>query len=231
MVDDDETLNEGRPQTPSGGSRRVIGTLGLVGFLRAGAKRAEVVSDPQIISRNPRSDQVADLAMDFAQSDREDDACARDLLEAAAGRQKVLRAAATSVRFAGMAGESRVRDRANRLLLAASTGTSVEPLSPELDTLFSRIEELYSVSVEDAYSQLAKLRPQLRLLEAQFGQRSTRTENEKNALWSELLAGLAPLIGPDADVSDPLLRSVSAHNIARLYFAVRSGLLDEVEYE
>ena len=145
--------------------------------------------------------------MDLAQSDRQDQVCVQKLVAEAEGNRKTLRMAAASVRFAGLARESRVRDRANRLLLAATTGDPVTPLSPELNELFSRIEDLYSVRVETAYSVLLRLSPEFGLLDTRLGQMPSTADEDSR--WNELLEGLALLVGPDADADDPLLRSAA----------------------
>jgi hypothetical protein len=94
------------------------------------------------------------------------------------------------------------------------------------------MEALQSVRVEEAWPQLVRLRPELGALEGQFAPGSIR-QGDEDAGWDQLFTALAPLIGPDADtgVTDRVLRSVTAHDIARLFLAVRVGLLDRVEYE
>ncbi len=180
---------------------------------------------------NERVEKVQALATKLAISDSDDDHCVRQLREAAARDPHDLKAALDGLlEFVGP--ESRVSDRAHRLLVAASSGQPVAQLSPEQDELFTRIEALYSTRVELAYPALVELQPGLQGLDQRFAPRAI-SDDEKDASWDELRAALAPLIGPEAgsEVTDPLLRTKAAHHIARLFLALRVGLLDEIEYD
>ena len=86
-----------------------------------------------------------------------------------------------------------------------------------------------AVRVEDAFPQLAEMQPKLRELEEEFAPRSV-DPGEKQALWDDLIAKLSPVVGPEALEEDPFLRSDTVWNVARLYLAVRVGLLEEVDY-
>ena len=173
---------------------------------------------------------LADLAGRLAEENPYDEDCVRILLEASGSDGAVLRSAAAETLDRGSA-ESRTLDRAYRLLVAASTGDPVAPPTPETDQLFGRIESLYATTVELAYPTLVQLQPKLRDLEAQFAARPIG-EAEREAVWAELLAALDPVIGPKADLNmtDPLVRTERAHNIARLFLALRVGLLQEIDY-
>jgi hypothetical protein len=180
---------------------------------------------------NERVENVQELATSLATSDSDDDVCVRQLREAVGRDPDDLKAALEGLLdFVGP--ESRVSDRAHRLLVAASSRLPVVPLSPEQDELFTRIESLYSTRVEVAYPTLVELQPRLEELETRFAPRDI-AEDDKESVWGDLWAALAPLIGPDAgaDVRDPLLRTKAAHNIARLFLAFRVGLLDEIDYD
>ena len=223
------------PGEPSGivnRGKRIAAGFALLGFMKAAEKHAESQEEPVFQTGNPVVVKLADLARSLAKNEPDDDTCVRTLLSAAGSKPHNLSRAAASVRFNGQASMSRNANRANRLLLAAHSGSPVEPLPRDLDELFTRVEALYAVRVEDAFPTLVDLQPDLRKLEQQFSRRNIG-EEVKNAVWDELLGALAPVIGPEAnpDVTDPLLRLDSAHNIARLFLAVRVGLLDEVDYD
>jgi hypothetical protein len=205
---------------------------GLVGLMRAAARREEFSDEPQIISGSPRIEALANLARRLATENPRDDECVSELLAAAGRRHRDLRKAAADVRFGGAAKESRQSERANRLLLAAWSGQPVATVSPELDDLLTRIDDLYSVPVEVAFASLTELRPGLADLQGQF-EGKARGAVDQEAAWDELFAALEPMLGPEADssVSDPLLRSESAHNIARLFLALKAGLIDGVDYD
>ena len=93
------------------------------------------------------------------------------------------------------------------------------------------MDELYSVPVEEAFSILTSLSPHLIALQQEWSARSMDDPDQSDAVWDELLASLAPVVGPDAsaEVNDPLLRTTAAHNIARLFLALQVGLLDHID--
>lgn len=114
---------------------------------------------------------LQELATDLAISNSDDDDCVRLLREAAVQNSGDLEFAAEEVLdFVGP--ESRASDRAHRLLVAAWSGQPVTP-SPLGDEVFSRIEDLYSTSVELAYPTLVALQPRLEELNQQFAPRSS----------------------------------------------------------
>jgi hypothetical protein len=76
-------------------------------------------------------------------------------------------------------------DRANRLLLAAFNGEPVQPLPPEQDELFTRVDELMSVPVEEAWPTLVALQPGLADLETTFAPRRSVSDEERDLLWEE----------------------------------------------
>ena len=226
-------MQSGRSDEESPGrARRILGGVALMGLLRAMEKREEFSDDPQVISGSPRVEALADLAKRLAKENPLDDKCVGELVAAAGPRKRDLRKASAVVRFGGAAKESKTAERANRLLVSAWTGQPVAPVSPELDDLLSRIDDLYTRPVEEAFPGLVALRPELGDLEPRFEGRALG-QIDQDALWDELLASLDPIIGPDADssVTDPLLRSLSAHSIARVYLALRAGLIDAVDYD
>jgi hypothetical protein len=183
-----------------------------------------------ISKANERVARLQEQATNLAISNSDDDDCVRLLRGAAARNSDDLEVAAEgALDFVGP--ESRVSDRAHRLLVAAWSGQPVAP-SPLGDEVFERIEALYSTPVEIAYPTLVELQPRLDELNRQFAPR-TIAENAKDSVWDELRAALAPLIGPEAEanVKDPLLRTKAAHHIARLFLALRVGLIDEIDYE
>jgi hypothetical protein len=174
---------------------------------------------------------LGDLAGRLAQDNPNDEECIRLLVEESGSDREALGNAAAEILDRGGA-ESRTLDRAYRLLISASSGDPVASLAPETDELFGRIEALYAMTVDQAYPTLVGLQPKLGDLESQFTPRSI-DEVSKDAVWDELLAALDPVIGPqaDLDVTDPLVRTERAHNIARLFLALRIGLLQEIEYD
>ena len=150
-----------------------VGVTGLLGFLKSAAKNSEFVDEPQILVKDEKADEIANLAEQLADSDRSDDECVRQLAAAVGKDRRMLSRAAAVVRFDGRAKESRVADRANRLLLAASSGEPVVLAPPEFDELMDRIDQFGSVELEEAYAELVQLRPGLRTVEEQFSSKFT----------------------------------------------------------
>jgi hypothetical protein len=213
----------------AGKARKMLGAWGMLGLLKAMEKGAETQDEPQIRTGNPRIRHLAELALDLATEDQTDDQAVRTLVDAAGRWHRDLSKAAAFVRFAGDAKIYRRSDRANRLLLAAFNGEPVEPLPPELDEWFARIDEIRLVPVEVSFPTLVALQPALGELEARFSPR-TVDDADREALWNELIDSIKPIVGPDAAADDPLLLTRTAWNVARLYLAVRVGLLETVDY-
>lgn len=84
--------------------------------------------------------------------------------------------------------------------------------------------------VEQAYATLLDLQPELGTFETSFTA-SAANEHDAELLWDRLTDGLDRLLGPDADVSDPLLRTHATWHVARVYLATKMDLLDEVDKE
>jgi hypothetical protein len=87
-----------------------------------------------------------------------------------------------------------------------------------------------SVPVDVAWPTLVALQPGLADLETTFAPRRLVSDAERDPVWGELIGALEPMVGRDARSDDPLVRSDPAWNVARLFLAVRVGLLDEVDY-
>jgi hypothetical protein len=193
-------------------------------------KRGEDEDEPGLLIQSPRVDKLVEIAFELVTNDRPDEDAVQRLLQAAGRHPGDLKKAAAQVRFGGHAKFDRRVDRANRLLLAAFNGEPVQPLPPEQDELFTRVDELMSVPVEEAWPTLVALQPGLADLETTFAPRRSVSDEERDLLWEELVGALKPVVGGDARSDDPLVRSDPAWNVARLFLAVRVGLLDEVDY-
>jgi hypothetical protein len=214
----------------AGKARGILAGLGLVAALKSMEKRAEDEDDPGLLIQSPRVDKLVALAFELVTNHRPDEDAVHRLVQTARRHRGDLKKAAAQVRFGGHAKFDRRVDRANRLLLAAFNGEPVQPLPPERDELFTRVDELMSVPVEDAWPTLVALQPGLADLETTFAPRRSVSDAERDPLWGELIGALEPMVGRDAGSDDPLVRSDPAWNVARLFLAVRVGLLDEVDY-
>jgi hypothetical protein len=108
-------------------------------------------------------------------------------------------------------------DRAFRLLYAVAHRLPVEPMRGETQEPFRREERLGKLPLATAYTELVELEP--RLSDAESSKPSS----------SETPAGmpLSMLLGPNAQHSDPLVRSQLALSIAAQHEAVVRGELDQ----
>jgi hypothetical protein len=104
-------------------------------------------------------------------------------------------------------------DRAYRVLRAAMSGASPEPVSPGKAELFERQRELGWSSLDEAFDQLADAVPEL----AEVAQ---TVDSEPSASdWIKLVENV---IGPRSPRDDPLLRSSLALTVAARYLGVIS---------
>jgi hypothetical protein len=183
-------------------AKGVVAGFALLGVFKAMEKNAESEDEPGIEQRDPVVLALAQQARQLAHSQPDDDECVHALRKAAGSKTRNLSKAAASVRFAGQARESRIADRANRHLMAAYRDEPVRQLREEEANWFDRIDEVMAVRVEDAFPHLVEMQPKLRELEGKFAPRSV-DPGDKDALWHELIAELAPVVGPEAVIKNP----------------------------
>jgi hypothetical protein len=131
-----------------------------------------------------------------------DDEAARALLaqEVAPGQRE----SEAALKLLGSRRDEFLSDRAFRLLYAVTHRLPVEPMPGEWQELFRREERLGKLPLATAYAELVEMEP--RLIDAEF----------------------APmLVGPNAEHSDPLVRSQLALSITAQQEAVVRGELDQ----
>jgi hypothetical protein len=210
-----------------------LGSVGLLGLLRALAKREEDREEPGAVWATPRVEALARFAIVVARDVQEDSDAVKKLRIKAKGRRGLLRRAAAFVRFSSLVHEDGVADRANRLLRAAGAGTAVEPVAEEDKQRFDRIAAFVAEEDADAYAALAEMKPRLvsfkdDLVEAArvaAGQNGGLLSSEQNlALLDLLYDGLTALIGPESAQTDDLLVSQTAFDRARLHLVTLAGL-------
>jgi len=126
-------------------AKRVAGASGLLVLLRRLARRDLDDERPKAVVSDPETDALADHAHRLAAAGREDQGAVIELRAAARGRRQRMEQAAAVVRFRLPVAESRVADRANRLLRAAAEGAPVEPLSTAQDAWFRELESFADV--------------------------------------------------------------------------------------
>jgi hypothetical protein len=142
------------------------------------------------------------------------------LRNAAGRRPKDLRVAAAAVRSHYWITESRFQNRANESLLAALADRPVQPLTHEQVVWSRRIERLNKGDREAAFRRLVPMQPALADLERTVREAVARAETTpvgSGRIQTMISQRLRPLVGPDADIDDPLLLSHSAYLNAEQY--------------
>lgn len=119
-----------------------------------------------------------------------------------------------------------VGDRAYRLGAAVLTDTETPPQSPIVRALFEQERRLGTMSMEEAYEQLAALQPQLNDIR--------RAVASGNTSAVQQLEQINRLLGPDASTQVPIGRTRLAAIIAMEYVGIlrgeRSSVSDTTSY-
>jgi hypothetical protein len=124
---------------------------------------------------------------------------------------------------------SYLRDRALRLLQAASSGDQVLPMPAEYAQQFTRERELGHLPMGQAYEELSRLVPGLTDLERRVKSWEKPDLNSapgqlfRIARQKDIRNEAARLLGPATGGSDPVLRSNTAASIAQRYLYALLG--------
>jgi hypothetical protein len=118
---------------------------------------------------------------------------------------------ASTLSLLGQGRDSYAKDRAFRLLSAATTGGPVKPMPPESADLFTRERELGHLPLRDAFARLKSLEPALAELEREIA--AGRLTPARGHGFSMVEIPLGRTVAHD----EPLLRSDLALNIAAHY--------------
>jgi hypothetical protein len=192
------------------------------------AKRQIDADEPQVVSHTKRSRHLLRMVTPFAADGRMDSAAVEALRSVAGRRDKDLRRAAASVRMGGGVDENRFRYVANQLLLAAATGQPPRPITVEHEALLQRIEWLLQGKGDSVYARLVVLQPALadvahameQAVEAAMGEPTDESRLAAAEQSRDLLANLLrPLVGPEADTDDSLLRTRAAYSFAAAHLS------------
>ena len=108
-----------------------------------------------------RATRVAQRAEELARAGREDEAAVAELLELARGRRRTLADATQLLRINGEHLEIRRRNRAVRLLTAATTGQPIKPEPADVSARLDLLEGLASLPPRLAFETLAVREPRL----------------------------------------------------------------------
>ena len=203
---------------------RVAGLI-LASMLFRSTKRQIDAHVPVAVSSTKLSQHLAAMALQFAHDGQVDIAAVEALRSAAGRRRKELRRAAAGVRIGSEVNENRIHFRANQLLLAAATGQPLQTMTPQQEAVVQRIEELLQGTGADAFARLVALQPALADV-ARTIEQATETVMRQPAderrlavdqLYDRVGDLLRPLVGPEAEVGDPLLRTRAAYEFAAGY--------------
>lgn len=126
--------------------------------------------------------------------------------------------------------EDYVGDRVYRLLSAAAADAPVQPIPPERAGLFSREAALGRKSMQEAFSQLARLEPALGEIESDVRSGERRFDRGDRSppaglqlLSKRMQARLGELVGGAAQHEDELLCTNLAGSIAHQYLRILAG--------
>jgi hypothetical protein len=163
---------------------------------------------------------LQELVYDVAEANGNDDDAA-DQLSRAVG-QKPRRAIKYWLDMLEERRETPSSDRASRIAQAAITRSAVEPVEPKRVELFTRLDEMQSMPIADAYARLVKLVPELdgvyETLPPLPGDKTARS------LWrGRLSSRLRRLIGKRSEHPDPLVRTSAMAGLAADYLEIAAG--------
>jgi hypothetical protein len=167
---------------------------------------------------------VAERAQALARAGREDEAAVDELRALAHGRRRPLVEASQLFKVSGEHLEIRWRNRAVRLLHAATTGRRMQPEDPAVGTRLDSLERLAGLPVDRAFDELAAREPRLRMLRDQVLDAHAHAANDSAfAKWLRRSAAmhrdLVELVGHARPDFDPLCSAVIAYAIASAHLA------------
>jgi hypothetical protein len=111
-----------------------------------------------------------------------------------------------------------IPDRAYRIMVAAVRNTPPVAVSPENAALFEREKELGWLPLDEAFSQLAAVVPDLRTMAEQVtALPATDSDGSLTQTYRQVRRDAGKLVGPHSTNQDPLIRSGLAQNAVRQY--------------
>jgi len=188
-----------------------------------------------MVLSGPKVEALNQLANDLAERGRDDQDVVQQL-RAAAGRHHRLLTRALALQKLGSHGglsDSRIWDRAERLLEAAAANQPIRAVSVEQEAWFRQVDALEAGGWDAAFQRLVVRVPGLAVVEREV--RARVDENKSNGVefpidddwWGVICDQLDELVGPKADLLDPILRSSAAVEIARIHLGTLAPILDD----
>jgi hypothetical protein len=174
----------------------------------------------------PAVESLAQHAGELAAASRDDQHAVEELRAAGDGHRRRLVDAAAFVRFSSPIEEDRVANLANRLLLAAADNRPVEALTPDEDQWLAAMDDLLA---PDGYERLTARQPALFAVEQEVTAdvEADPSRSQSDEWWGAVCMRLKSLVGPTAEVDDPILRRKLAYGVARVHLAELAGVLDD----
>jgi hypothetical protein len=172
--------------------------------------------------------------MSLVRTDCSDDEIRDVIINAAHGEASVIREALTHVEDMRREPKSYVTDRAFRVFTAAAEGGPVVPVDSANAELFERERRLEKLPEDTAIAELCELNPRLkRYCENMLRGNGKRYEKaglrQLISIERDMEQEFELLVGPEADVADPLLRSPIAGGIVMYWTREISGLATAIK--
>ncbi len=221
-------LKKNDPVTKLG---QAVGALAAGAYFKALGDRELDAPRPSSVSCDPPVIELANLALQLADSGREDADALAELVAMARGNSRDLKRGAAYIRFHGWNVEDVTHFRTNRLLRAAAAGEVAEPLTREELEWFAEVDALEAAPADVAYARLAARLPALLHLEDEIRSLARgeamvgpldaeREEAVGNLIWEKMNTYL----GDDSTLPDPLLRTRTAWNVSTDHLRAVAGL-------
>ena len=233
----DSSQHDEPPRRESGGLRgwRALAAMARVSGAVAGLNRTAQRTDPEdagIVALSDNAAKVADRAFDLADAGREDARAVAELVALAGDSKRTLETAERFSRQGARHCEDPKFNRAHRLLVAATSGNSVEPPSPDEKRAFKIVTEFRALPPAKGWELLISREPRLAERESDTKQGvfttavPTRADpvlqslaRERVLAASELGDRLRELVGPLAQSGDPLIKTRAASAFAMSHLA------------
>lgn len=167
---------------------------------------------------------IAERAQTLARDGREDEAAVEELRNLAHGRRRPLVEASQLFKVSGEHLEIRWRNRAVRLLFAATTGLPLQREDAAVGARLDSLERLAGLPLERAFEDLAAREPRLVTLRDRVLDARVHASNDSAfAKWlrrSEVMhRDLVELVGHGRPDFDPLCSAAIAYAVASAYLA------------
>jgi len=215
-----QSMNEGGSRSRPGWFRRILASWGLLRRARATHIRELHADAPSVVISTPHMWDLVTVARSLAEGQL-DDSTLDTLRELARDRLELLGAAAL-IRQGPPIEEDRIGFIANSLLVEAATdpaASRITSMTESQEAWFREIEAFKSLSIDDAYAEIARREPALESVRVRLLAETSPTprhpdkkmsvESEREC-WNRISDGLSSVIGPHAASEDRLVRSLIA---------------------